>query len=75
MKTVREFTSAQTFFAHILNQAYSYGIRVIHDVQIEKYGEGIDERIGWDTHIVTVNGQAMGFTDGPGSDIDWKTLL
>lgn len=24
-----------------------------------------DDRIGWDTYIVTVNGQAWGFTDGP----------
>ena len=24
-----------------------------------------DERIRWDTHIVTVDGQAIGFTDGP----------
>ena len=24
-----------------------------------------DERIGWTTHIVTIDGQAVGFTDGP----------
>lgn len=24
-----------------------------------------DSRIDWDTHIVTVNGNAVGFTDGP----------
>lgn len=24
-----------------------------------------DQRIGWDTHIVTVDGNAVGFTDGP----------
>lgn len=34
-------------------------------VTVEKYGKGIDERCGWDTHIVCVNGQAWGFTDGP----------
>lgn len=26
---------------------------------------GFDDRIGWDTHIVTVDGAAVGFTDGP----------
>lgn len=35
------------------------------DIEIEKYGSGIDERCGWDTHIVTVGGCARGFTDGP----------
>ena len=35
------------------------------DVTVEKYGYGIDERIGWDTHLVCVNGIPAGFTDGP----------
>jgi len=26
---------------------------------------GFDARIGWDAHIVTVNGVAVGFTNGP----------
>ena len=30
---------------------------------VEPYG--FDDRIGWDTHIVLVKGQAWGFTDGP----------
>lgn len=33
-------------------------------VEINKYGTGIDGRCGWDTHIVTHNGNAVGFTDG-----------
>ena len=33
-------------------------------IKIEKYG--FDPRIGWDTYIVTHNGRAVGFTDGPG---------
>ena len=24
-----------------------------------------DDRIDWDTHIVTIDGRAVGFTDGP----------
>lgn len=35
------------------------------DVTVEKYGNGIDERCGWDTHIVCIKGDAVGFTDGP----------
>lgn len=32
---------------------------------IEVAPYGYDDRIGWDTHIVTVDGAAVGFTDGP----------
>lgn len=32
-------------------------------VSVEPYG-GIDQRINWDTHIVLVQGNAVGFTDG-----------
>jgi len=32
-------------------------------LQVKKYV--YDDRIGWDTYIVTVDGQAVGFTDGP----------
>ncbi len=31
---------------------------------VKKYGSGIDERNGWDTHLVSLDGEAMGFTDG-----------
>jgi len=32
-------------------------------LQVKKYV--YDDRIGWDTHIVTVDGMAVGFTSGP----------
>lgn len=35
------------------------------NVTVEKYGSGIDTRIGWDTHIVLVGGIPYGFTNGP----------
>jgi hypothetical protein len=35
----------------------------IDNIKVEPYG--FDDRIGWDTYIVTVNGSAWGFTDGP----------
>ena len=33
-------------------------------VTVEKYGR-FDERIGWDTHLVCVDGHAALFSDGP----------
>lgn len=35
------------------------------NITVTKYGKGIDERCGWDTHIVCENGRGCGFTDGP----------
>lgn len=37
----------------------------IDNLEVKKYGEGIDKRIGWDTYVVTINGNAVGFTSGP----------
>ena len=34
-------------------------------VTVEKYGTGIDKRIGWDTHLVCVDGRAALLSDGP----------
>lgn len=33
------------------------------DVVVSKYS--IDTRIGWDTYLVSIGGNAVGFTDGP----------
>jgi hypothetical protein len=38
----------------------------VEAVEVKPYG--FDARIGWDTYIVTVNGMAVGFTDGPFPD-------
>lgn len=35
------------------------------NVTIEKYGVGVDARIGWDTHLICVDGNAALFADGP----------
>jgi hypothetical protein len=37
----------------------------IHSGQVKVVPYGYDARINWDTHIVVVDGQAVGFTDGP----------
>lgn len=33
-------------------------------LRVDKYGLGIDERIGWDTHIVSIGSYVAGFTSG-----------
>lgn len=35
----------------------------IDSLKVEPYAK--DERIGWDTYLVTVDGKAVGFTNGP----------
>lgn len=37
----------------------------LDNIKVEKYGTGIDTRIGWDTYIVLVGGSVWGFTNGP----------
>lgn len=34
-----------------------------NDIEVKPYG--YDSRIEWNTHIVTLNGDAVAFTDGP----------
>jgi hypothetical protein len=60
MKTVKEFSTQSEFLAHITKTIYY----LKGPIKVEKYG-GIDTRIGWDTYIVTVGGNAVGMTDGP----------
>lgn len=65
MKEVVEITGRQELVDHLrksyMNEVNESGSNVV----VEKYGTGIDDRIGWDTHIVTVNGFPDGFTNGP----------
>lgn len=39
------------------------------DPRIEVKPQRYDERIGWNSHIVLVNGQPTGYTDGPLEEI------
>lgn len=71
MKTVKEIEPTR-------NAVYDYFLFQIPDVEMQldwlgKYNRGdievkpyhYDSRIGWDTHIVTLKGNAIGFTDSP----------
>lgn len=59
MREVIEVNSLADLAKHLMKTREPLGV-----VKVEKYG-GIDERIGWDTYIVTINGDACGFTNGP----------
>ena len=59
LATTKNMDSLDAIKRHLM-PAYGQGV-----VKVKKYGNGIDERCGWNTHIVTHNGNAVGFTDGP----------
>lgn len=44
---------------------YEFWRPKLDNISIEKYGHGPDDRCGWDTHLVCVDGHAALFTDGP----------
>lgn len=64
MQHVREFHTRAALIA-FLKLEWLGDEATEENVTIKKYGTGIDERIGWDTHLVCVNGKAVLFTDGP----------
>lgn len=58
MEEVVELDGMDALKAHLHSIGWHDGA-----VRVEPYT--YDERIGWDTHIVTIDGNAVGFTDGP----------
>lgn len=69
MATVIEMADRAALVAYIARQLEPFhftAAEVAAGLEVEKYGSGIDERIGWDTHIVTLKRYGvLGFTDGP----------
>ena len=49
----------------VLRERYDFWEPTDENVTVEKYGQGIDERCGWDTHLVCVAGKAALFASGP----------
>lgn len=66
MTTVVWITDRAMLVRHIRKILAPFGIAVANtDVTIEPHG-AFDDRIGWDTHIVTIKDHGVvGFTDGP----------
>lgn len=60
MKETVELADFAALRAHI---AETWPEALLGTVVVKPYG--YDARIGWDTHLVCVNGNAMGYTDGP----------
>lgn len=48
----------------LLRERYDFWPATDENVSCEKYGQGIDERCGWDTHLVCISGKAVLFADG-----------
>jgi hypothetical protein len=62
MKRVVEVADRAALLRH-LEEHYGFWKPTTDNVTIEPYG--FDERIGWNTHIVCVDGKAALFSDGP----------
>ena len=56
-KTVVEVNSLEEIRALLRSAGYPPG-------EVKAYDYGYDFRIGWNTHVVTVNGKHVGFTNG-----------
>ena len=66
METEREFESRSDLVEYLQRSTdeFADGKYDCRDITIESYG--FDERIGWNTHIVSLEGYGVfGFTDGP----------
>jgi hypothetical protein len=67
METVVEVANRVELIIHLAHLMERYPGTVVdfQKIKIEPYG-GWDERIGWDTYIVTLEGYGvLGFTNGP----------
>lgn len=58
MATAREISTLAELVEALHSDGWAPG-----KIEVKPYAR--DERIGWDTHIVTVDGMAAGFTSGP----------
>jgi len=58
MKEVIEIADRDALVRHLIRIEYA---NEKSDITVEKYV--FDDRIGWDTHIVCINGNAIGFTN------------
>lgn len=71
LKTSQKFDGSAEGLVYLLRQEFDRfpsldGKVTIDTIKVEKYGDGIDMRCGWDTYIVTIPDYGVaGFTDGP----------
>lgn len=66
MKTVKGFNSKEGLIADIQKGLDRFGGHELDASNIEVKSYGFDSRIGWDTHMVFIEGYGpIGFTNGP----------
>ena len=68
MSEVKGYSSKQMLIDDLQAEMDEYGVGKYDcsKTTIEKYGSGIDKRIGWDTYIVHLEEYGVfGFTNGP----------
>lgn len=68
LRTAKDIEPTKAALVECITESLKgYAVNASADsVHIEKYGKGIDDRCGWDTHIVTIDGWGVfGMTDGP----------
>lgn len=68
MSRVVELDGTKEAIVEFLNMGDGYLNGRITPEMVELIPGGWDERIGWNTYIVTVNGMAVAFTNGPLTD-------
>lgn len=66
MATVTDIENTADAVARHVSSCWGYEDVTANDVHVKQYG--YDGRIGWDTHIVLINGTPFGFSDGPLTD-------
>lgn len=64
MERQRSFDTADELRAFIITETANLGRKLQPD-QITSEPYGPDARVGWDTHIVLIDGHACGFADAP----------
>jgi hypothetical protein len=66
MRTVREVAGREELFTVIRETLAPFGVLLQPEqITVKPYG-GRDERIGWDTHLISVQGYGVwGMADGP----------
>ena len=63
--TVRLKPTRRAMYSYLKNLSPSERFHM-NDIEVEDYG--YDPRIKWHTYIVSIKGDAVGFTDGPLED-------
>lgn len=64
MNWATEVADREELLAYLQEHYWFWG-PIDENVTIEKYGDGIDKRCGWDTYLICVDGKAALYSDGP----------